>query len=137
VKTATKSFRFEDAYGGGEVVEGERIADDHELVRLYPECWRNFGLDEELQIRSDRVADLATRDFTASSTQPLSRAGREAREQDGFWRSTMALLERTRDDLPPSEERREQAHFDQAIAQLEPRPRNRLPASRDYDFLRH
>ena len=55
MKVATKSFRFEDRYGGGTVEEGDRVADDHPLLREFPSCWRDFEVADELRMRSDWV----------------------------------------------------------------------------------
>ena len=110
MKIATRTFTFTDAYGSGEVTKGERIADDHELVKMFPDAWRNFTLDDELKIRSTRVAELREAAERPAGRAPVSRAGREERKQEDFWRSVDRMLHP--DDGRTSEERREQAVFD-------------------------
>ena len=121
MKVARRTFTCTDMDGSrGEVVAGERIVADHALVRDFPAEFRDFGLDDELAVRSAWVAEMRRDEAERHSPrEPLSRAGREERKQDDFWRSTEALLERTRDDQPTSEQRAEQAFFDRAVAQLE------------------
>jgi hypothetical protein len=138
---ATRSFTFTDAYGSGEVVKGERVDSGHELVKMFPDAWRDFTLQDELRIRSDCIADMNERAARPAGRAPVSEAGkREAREAD-FWRATEALLERTALNQPTSEEQREQAFYDQALASLESMDTRELAevnadAVRDYWFDR-
>ena len=116
---ATRRFKFSDAYGSGEVVKGERVDPSHELVKMFPDAWRPFTVQDELRVRSDRVAELREAAARPAGRAPVSEAGkREAREAD-FWRSTTALLERTAPDQPTSAERREDAFLADAQRQIE------------------
>jgi hypothetical protein len=129
MKIATRTFTFTDAYGSGEVTKGERIADDHELVKMFPDAWRNFTLDDELKIRSTRVAELREAAERPAGRAPVSRAGREERKQEDFWRSVDRMLHP--DDGRTSEERREQAVFDDGLRQIERLDEARLAEETD------
>jgi hypothetical protein len=119
MKIETRTFTYQDKFGGGVVEEGERVADGHELIAQYPSCWRDFGLDDELKVRSDRIAELPEAAERPAGRTPVSRAAREERKQEDFWRATEKLLDRTRDDLPTAAERKEQAFYDRALAEIE------------------
>ena len=98
------------------VEEGERVIATHELVSRYPEHFRERGLEEELAIRAACVAEMRAQGTRPASSEPLSRAGRQEREEERFWRSVDRELHR---DTRTTEERTEDAFYEQAIAQLE------------------
>jgi hypothetical protein len=120
MRIATQSFIAEVDGERIEIVAGvDRVAPDHPIATKYPQHFRSRGLEEELQIRSERVDDLASRDFSASGSTPVSRAGRAERDAANFWTRVQRDLDRTAPDLPTSAERAEQEFFDTAIVQLE------------------
>ena len=119
IHVATKAFRAEIDGETIDVAEGERVIAGHALISRYPQHFRARQLREELAIRSRRVEELREQAARPASREPVSEAGRAARREEDFWRSTRVMLERTREDQPTSEERREQAFFDRALAQIE------------------
>jgi hypothetical protein len=144
MKVARRTFTFTDMDGShGEVVAGERIVADHALVRDFPDEFRDFGLDDELAVRSAWVAEMnrAEAQKRHTSREPLSRAGRAEREELRFWDSVTRDLERTAPDRPTSAEQSEQAFFDQALASIEDSEAAELAevneaATRDFGFDR-
>ena len=118
MKVARRGFTYTDMDGShGEVVAGERIVADHALVRDFPAEFRDFGLDDELAVRSAWIAEMRRDEAERHSPrEPLSRAGRAEREETRFWTGVDQLLFR---DERTSEERAEQRVFDEGIAQLE------------------
>ena len=124
MKVARRTFTYMDTDGPGEVEAGERIVADHALVRDFPDEFRDFGLDDELAVRSAWVAEMRREEAErhTASPEPVSRAGREERKQEDFWRSVDQQLHR---EEYTSAERAEQAVYDDGLAQLE-----RLEAAR-------
>ena len=115
---ATRSFPVRLDGQDDEIIAGRTRCDpNHPLVRQYPDAWREEGLADELRIRSECVdAIRAAEERDTRTREPLSRAGREERRQEEFWRSVDRQLHR---DDRSSEERTEQDFYDRALAQIE------------------
>ena len=143
MKIAKRTFTYMDTDGPGEVVAGERVVADHALVRDFPDEFRDFTLDDELQIRSAWVAQMRSEEAErhTKTREPVSRAGRAEREELRFWDSVTRDLERTAPDRPTSAERSEQALFNESLALIESMDSRELAqvnadAERDYGFDR-
>jgi hypothetical protein len=130
VHVATAGFRAE-LDGEVYVVEaGERVVASHPLVRRFPDRFREFGLAEELHVRSERVRELADRDFSARRPQ-LTEAGRAEQRERRFWDSTTELLEATGDYRASSEDPALQAVCDAGLEQADRVDQARVHAEQD------
>ena len=129
MKVATRTFTYTHTDGSrGEVVAGERIVADHALVRDFPAEFRDFGLGDELAVRSARVEELREHAARPAGREPVSRAGRAERDELRFWSQVDQQLHR---EEYTRAERAEQQIFDDGLRQIERRDEARLAEQTD------
>lgn len=100
-------------YESEPIAEGERLDATHPIVKAHPEMFRAREVAEELAIRSARIAELNDPARGLATSEPLSAAGRQQRDEDAFWRSVDTMLHR------PERVDPEQAIYDRGLELIE------------------
>jgi hypothetical protein len=129
MKIAVRTFDVRIDGCDDTVIAGRtRCVADHELVRRFPDAWRDEDLADELAVRSARVAEL-NRDASEQQTRrhTVSDATRRERQEEAFWRAVEPLCT----PVPPAEDRALDAICTEGLELLEAIDQRRIADETD------